>query len=114
MKRLMLEEKRKTLIAQRLKNNPKAIRFVILGLTIFLVVLFVEIWVVNRTATYGDKIYQLKHAQADLELENQVLSNTIAQVSSMALLEKKATVLGFNTINHIEYIKFSEKLASAN
>lgn len=109
----MLEERKRSMIASRLQNNPKTMRIIVIGLTIFLIVLFVEIWVVNRTSTYGDKIYQLKHAQADLELENQILSNTIAQTSSMVLLEKKATSLGFNTINQIEYIKFSGKLASA-
>lgn len=104
MRKLILEEKRKKLVPMR---------FIITGLSIFLIVLFVEIWVVNRTSTYGDKIYQLKQAQTNLELENQVLSNTIAQSSAMVLLEKKATSLGFNTINQIEYIKFSGKLASA-
>lgn len=113
MKRLNLEERRKILITQKIQSNPKAMKFIIIGLSILLVVLFVEIWVVNRTSTYGDEIYKLKQAQASLELENQVLSNKIAQKSSMILLEKKANILGFNTISQIEYIKSSGKLASA-
>ncbi|MDD2823033.1 MAG: hypothetical protein PHQ59_03015 [Candidatus Daviesbacteria bacterium] len=105
MKRIILEDKKRRLVP---------VRLVVMGLSIFLVVLFLEIWVVNRTSTYGDKIYQLKQAQAALELENQVLSNKIAETSAMVLLEKKANNLGFNTINQIDYIKFSDKLASAN
>lgn len=104
MKRIIFEENKK-------KSFPT--RFIVAGLTVFLMALFVEIWVVSRTSTYGDKIYQLKQAQASIELENQVLSNTIAKTSSMVLLEKKATNLGFNTIGKIEYIKSSDKLASA-
>jgi len=114
MKRLNLEEKRRTKLAQKLQGNSRTVKLIIVGLSIFLLVLFVEIWVVNRTSTYGDKIFQLKQAQAALELENQVLANSIAQTSAMVLLEKKANLLGFNTINKIDYIKFSDKLASAN
>lgn len=104
MKRIILEENRK-------KSNK--MRIIIAGLGIFLVVLFLEVWVVNRNSTYGDKIYQIKQAQASLELENQVLANTIASKSSMSILEKKANTIGFNSITHIEYIKFSGTLASA-
>lgn len=105
MRKIILEENRK---------KSGSLRLIITGLSIFLIVLFVEIWVVNRTSTYGDKIYQLKQAQVSLELENQVLANTIAKSSAMVLLEKKANLLGFNTINQLDYIKFSNKLASAN
>mgnify|MGYP001562751220 CR=1 FL=1 len=85
----------------------------IFGLIFCLVILSAEIWIVNRLSTYGNKIYELKQAQADLELQNQVLANSIAKASSLAQLEQKATLLGFNNINQIEYIKFSDKLASA-
>lgn len=94
-----------------MKKNH-VIRFGICGLTMCLIALSAEIWIVNRLSTYGDKIYQLKQAQAALELENQVLSNSIATASSMVMLEKKATQLGFDTIGSIEYIKFTDKLAS--
>lgn len=88
-------------------------KFIALGLAIFLITLFAEIWLVNCLSIYGDKIYQLKQSQASLELENQVLSNSIAISSSMTVLEKKATQLGFSNINSIEYIKFADKLASS-
>lgn len=103
MKKIVLKEDSR-------KNLLK--RFITLGLVIFLVTLFAEIWLVNRLSIYGDKIYQLKQAQAILELENRVLSNSIAMSSSMSVLDKKATQLGFNNIISIEYIKFADKLAS--
>lgn len=95
-------------------NNPKTIRLIIAGLGIFLVVLFAEIWVVNRLSTYGDKMYQLTQTQAGLELENQTIENSIAMAASMVSLEKKASYLGFNNIDKIEYIKDPLILASAN
>ena len=94
-------------------RHSRVLRFVVVGLVLFLTVLSAEIWVINRLSTYGDKIYQLQQAEASVELENQVLANSIAEASSMAALEQKAVLLGFNTINQIEYIKVSDKLASA-
>lgn len=105
MKKILLEEDK--------KRRPRVLRFAVLGLAVFFALLSIEIWIVNRLSTYGDKIYQLKQAQANLELENQVLANSVAISSSMIVLEQKATPLGFNNINQIEYIRFSDKLASA-
>lgn len=106
MKKILLEDGNK-------KKHPKIVRFVIFGLVICLIALSAEIWIVNRLSTYGDKIYQLKKAQSDLELQNQVLANSIAKASSLSGLEQKSTLLGFKTINtnQIEYIKFSDTLA---
>lgn len=72
-----------------------------------------EIWMVNRLATYGNKIYELKTVRNNLELENQVLENQISQVTSLISLEEKAKIIGFDSIKSIEYpAKFSD-LASA-
>lgn len=103
----------KKILSEEDKRHPKVLRFVVLGLILVLTLLSAEIWIVNRLSTYGDKIYQLKQMQANLELENQVLANSIAETSSMVVLEQKATLLGFNNINQIEYIRFSDKLAFA-
>lgn len=104
---------RKILPEENKRKNVLSLRLVVLGLVFFLMTLSAEIWIVNRLSTYGDKIYQLKQAQANLELENQVLANSIAEASSMMVLEQKATLLGFNNINQIEYIRLSDQLASA-
>lgn len=103
----------KKILSKEDKRHPKVLRYVILGLVLVLTLLSAEIWIVNRLSTYGDKIYQLKQTQVNLELENQVLTNSVAGASSMVVLEQKAALLGFNNINQIEYIKFSDKLASA-
>lgn len=77
---------------------------------IFLVVLVIfaatlEIWVVNRLATYGGQINQLEKSKSALMLQNQILKNQIAQNSSLKVLETKAHNLGFEPIKNIQYIK---------
>lgn len=114
MKRILLEENnRKGFFNNKSLSSPRAIKFIFLGLICFLVVFSAEIWIVNRLATYGDKIQKIKEAQSKLELENQLLVNAVAKDSSMVTLEEKAKQLGFDSINQIEYIKVSERLASA-
>jgi len=91
-----------------LENNKPKKR--ILRITRFIVVLVVvlvvlEVWMVNRLSTYGDKIQSLKVAQADLELENQILENQISQNGTMLNLESKAKALGFDTTKNLEYFR---------
>lgn len=113
MKRILLEQKNKNSLIEKLDRNPKILKYIIFGMIFFLTTFSLEIWIVNRLSTYGDKIQELKVAEAKLELENQIIANSIAKDSSMIALEKKAAELGFGSINQIEYIKISDKLASA-
>ncbi len=81
-------------------------------IVIFLVVLMVfaavlEIWVVNRLATFGSQINKLEKNKSALTLQNQILKNQIAQDSSLKVIETKARVLGFEPIKNIQYIKDS-------
>lgn len=81
---------------------------------VFCVLVFIlEIWMVNRLSTDGQKIAEIKAAEARLELENQVLENTIAENSSITALEQKMAPLGFDTSKNFIYIKPLE-VASAN
>ncbi|MCL5783794.1 MAG: hypothetical protein M1142_00350 [Patescibacteria group bacterium] len=105
MKRLRQEENNKPK-----KKVWKAFKVFI---AIFLVVLFIEIFMANRLSTYGDKIQQLKDAQASLELENQVLENQIARQSSLISVETKSSKLGFETVKNFEYINPTADIASA-
>ena len=116
MRRLREEEdKRQNLLSRRLSKEGNAShvsRIIKLLFIVFLVILMLEIWVVNRLTTYGNKIQELKLTRASLELENQILENQIAQISSMLTTETKASLLGFESIKNIEYIK-TPNLASA-
>lgn len=114
MKKILLEQgNRKNSLIEKMDKHPKALKYIIFGMVFFLITFSLEIWIVNRLSTYGDKIQELKVAEAKLELENQIIANSVAKDSSMVALEKKAAELGFGSINQIEYIKISNKLASA-
>ncbi|MBI4036990.1 hypothetical protein HY385_01040 [Candidatus Daviesbacteria bacterium] len=92
------------------KNRAmKLIRILAVG---FLLIAVIEIWMVSRLSTYGNKIQELKVAQVSLELENQVLENMIAQKASLAAMEQKATQLGFSSVKNIEYLKLANVLAA--
>lgn len=103
----------KRLIANKKQPKKRVLR-VLKVVALFLVVVFVlEIWMVNRLSTYGKKIEELKVIEANLQLENQVLENSIAQRASLGQIEEKSTKLGFGSIKNPEYIK-SSPLAAAN
>lgn len=97
MRKLKLEEE------QSSKN--RILRGIKAGAIIFLVVFFLEIWMVTRLSTYGHKIQELKVAKANLELENQIIENQIAEKSSLISLEEKAEAYGFSNIKNLEYVK---------
>lgn len=79
---------------------------------IFVIVFILEVWMVNRLSTYGNRIENLKQEEAALILQNQILENQIAQNQSLGRLEKLSNELGFDSIKNIEYYK-SANIASA-
>lgn len=86
------------------KQLMKTIKLTIGGLFLFLVL---EVWLVNRLSTYGEKIQQIKLAEVSLSLENQNLENEIAQNSALAIMELRAKNLGFENIKNLQYLKTS-------
>lgn len=101
-------------IKQNEESNPrkKVVRIIKISVAVFLVMIFVEVWMVNRLSTYGHKIQQLKIAQDNLKLENQVLQNQVDQNTSLNTMEKKAQLLGFSNSKTVDYVK-EPALASA-
>ncbi|MFH0937016.1 MAG: hypothetical protein V1808_01860 [Candidatus Daviesbacteria bacterium] len=96
MKKIKQEEERPK------KRLLKVIRVTVV---LVLVIFFLEIWMMTRLSTYGNKIQELKQTKDAITLENQILENTIAKNSSLNLVEKKASQLGFGSIKNLEYIK---------
>lgn len=88
-------------------NRPHTFKKKILPIIIFLIlsIVVVEIWAVNRLATYGTQISKLENAKQSLVLENQVLENQISQKSSLKLMDEKTQTLGFKRVKNIEVIK---------
>lgn len=111
MKRLRIEENNQKRKALTMKFNfacgsLRHIATLVKGCALlFLIVLFVEIWIMSRLSTYGGKLQDLKEAQVQLSLENQEIESQIAQQASLNVIEKKAQIFGFGNIKNIDYPK---------
>ncbi len=64
-----------------------------------------EIWTVNRLASYGVEINNLEKAKSDLSIENQLLEKKIAEKQSLRVNEKISKNLGFERIKNFQYFK---------
>ncbi len=102
------------MIKQHKDESPQnnLLKYAKAGVFIFLVVVFLEIWMVNRLSSYGVKIQQLKDTEASLQLQNQELSTQLAQNLALENVQTKATALGFAPVVNYDYFKDSA-LASA-
>jgi hypothetical protein len=90
-------------------------RKIVIGLILLIIfVVTIEIWVANRTSTFGEKINQLESTKYSLELENDYLKNQVAQKKSLNLNQKKSLNLGFGKSKNIEYIKSAPLALSSN
>ncbi len=90
-------------------NQPLYLKTKALGLflvvVLFLIVL--EVWAVNRLATFGLQISKLERTKSDLRLENQVLRNKIAKKASLSQIEILSKNLGFVGIKTLQYVSDS-------
>lgn len=102
-------------VAKSLETSLYLKRKIVIGLVLLIIFgVTIEIWVANRTATFGEKINGLEATKYSLELENDYLKNQIAQKKSLTLNQKKSFSLGFGKIKNIEYIKVSPIALNSN
>ena len=95
-------------VARSLETRSYLKRKIVVGLVLLIIfVVTIQIWMANRTATYGEKINSLEATKYSLELENDYLRNQVAQKKSLNLNQKKSMNLGFGKTNKIEYINVS-------
>ncbi|RJP47116.1 MAG: hypothetical protein C4584_00745 [Armatimonadetes bacterium] len=92
-------------IQKEVNPHYKLSRIIRFGLVALVFVVVLEVWMVNRLATYGENIQELKKAQSMIILENQTLENSIAEESTLALIEEKAGYLGLDKIKHLDSIQ---------
>ncbi|MDO8429366.1 MAG: hypothetical protein Q7S88_01940 [Candidatus Daviesbacteria bacterium] len=78
---------------------------------IFVLVLVAEVWMVNRLATFGSKLQDLKEEQVTVSLQNQILQNQIAEYVSLVTIDQRAKSLGFDTTLNLDY-HLSKSIAS--
>lgn len=83
----------------------------IIGLIMLIVagVVVLEIWMVNRLATYGEQLSKLEEIKGSLITENELLENEIAEKSSLVHLEEKAKSEGFSPIKALKFVKETQK-----
>ena len=115
-----LGSKKEALVALKLPSSGKETKYsfnlmrALKVMGAFCVIVFIlELWMVNRLSTDGQKIAEIQATEARLKLENQVLENTIAENSSITSLEQKVTSYGFDTSKNFLYIQ-PAIVASAN
>ncbi len=98
-----------------LENKPWFRKKIIgLILVVVAVVAVLEIWMVNRLATYGEQLSKLDQIQDALVTENELLENEIAEKSSLSHLGEAAKEQGFSTIKNMEYLEDTSEIASNN
>lgn len=72
---------------------------------IIVIVSVLEIWAVNRLATFGSEISKLELAKNSLQMENEILENKIAEKSSLLKIEENSKIFGFKKITKLEYFQ---------
>lgn len=78
---------------------------IILCLLIVAILAILEIWAVNRLATYGEEINKLAATKQALELENLAYENQIAIKLSLTEIAQQATSLDFVKPANIDYLQ---------
>lgn len=93
-----------------LLHRLESVHLISRKLLIFLVALVVlaiilEIWVVNRLSTYGEKMTHIENASRILKMENEILRNKIDSFSSLDYIQKKAESLNMVPARSILYLQ---------
>lgn len=86
-------------------------KIILFSAILIILLTIVEIWAVNRMATFGVQISKLEQAKIQLEMENLILEKEIAQKSSIAKIQQEARELGLVKVKNIQYLDDSNGLA---
>lgn len=89
---------------QKIVSSP-LIKIIKIGLVVFVVGVVIEVLIINRLSTYGEKINQIEREKTQLELENADLKDKLFHKISLNQSSKMAEYLGFEPIKNIQYIK---------
>ena len=87
---------------QEKRSFPK--RFIFIGISLIVLVVL-EIWVNNTTATFGQKLSSIENSERSLLLENRVLENEIAKQMALGNIASKSATLGFIKPKKIQYVR---------
>lgn len=83
--------------------RTKKAGFISFAILACLVVL--QVWANNTLAMYGSKLDSISQLDSSLELENQVIENKIAELSSLNNIASKSATLGLSTPKSVQYLR---------
>lgn len=93
-----------TIVRQQDSKKPQKKYLILLGLLLTILAVF-EIWANNTVVTYGERFENLYKLQKALQMENQILENDIAKLTSLSKIASRSASLGFSAPEEIEYIR---------
>lgn len=80
-------------------------KYVSLVVVLLLCLTLAEIWTNNTVVIYGEKFEKLSELAKQLDFDNQILENQIAQYTSLGSIASKSAQLGFVPPESIQYIR---------
>lgn len=81
---------------------PKKTIFAI-SLALFVLVVL-QVWANNTLVTYGEEFEKIRKLEKSLKLENQILENKIAKISSLENIATASSTLGLEVAKSIQYL----------
>lgn len=93
----------KTFDTQDQNKFPK--RYLVLTVLGLFILTLIEIWASNTVVAFGEKLEKLSALEKNLQMENQILENEIAEVSSLKSVASSSAALGFSKSENIQYIR---------
>lgn len=80
-------------------------KYLIVGLSVLLILVVLEIWANNTTASLGEKLVQINKLQQEIAWENLILENELAKISSLGDIASAAADLGFSKAKAVQYLR---------
>lgn len=88
------------------KEEKKGLpRLTIIFIVILAILGVLEIWVSHTLAQYGQKFESMAGLKNSLTLENKILENEIAKLSSLSEIATQSASLGLGKAREIQYIR---------
>jgi len=96
-----------TIIKKFETEEPSKFPKKVIGLygLVFLALIVAQVWANNTLATFGKGFDEIQQKDAALQLENQVLENKIAELSSINKIASESATLGLTTPKSIQYVQ---------
>ncbi|MDO8619101.1 MAG: hypothetical protein Q7R49_04145 [Candidatus Daviesbacteria bacterium] len=86
------------------ESKPFPRKIIFLGGFVLSVLVILQIWANNTLVTYGTEFEKIRQMQQSLQLENQILENNIAKMSSIDNIATASSILGLEPSKDVQYL----------